>query len=93
MASDSKKVQTIVNVCAEQATIIRQAIATMVTMRNIFTTVNPNTAGTPLAGGAAAALNTALNALNTEMNTSPRAATWTALIAARVPTHTNNALD
>ena len=92
MASDTKKVQTIVNVCADQATAVRAAIDTMKAMRTLFLAANPSTVGTPLAGGNTAILNSAITALDTLVNTTD-AAIWNALIAAKVPTHTGNALD
>jgi hypothetical protein len=91
MAADSKKVQTIVNIAARAAEDVREAIARLEAARTLFNAVNPDRTGTPLAGGNAAALSGAIDRLGTLVNDTD-AAIWSALIAAKVPTHRGEAL-
>ncbi len=86
--SDNKKVQTMVNVLGGAAEDVRAAVAKMKAVRVKFQTHNPSVAGTPLEGNIAA-VNVALNALDAEAVK----ALWTQLIAAKVPGHSNKALD
>ncbi len=88
MIADTKKVQTMINVLADQMTIIRSAVATMVAVKTAYITINPDPTGTPLQGNVAA-VNTALTALKSETDK----ALWTTLIKAKVPSHTNNAIQ
>ena len=91
MASDQKKVQTLVNIAADAAIDVRAGIDRMKAARTLFNVANPSTAGTPLQGAAANQLNNAINALDMLVNTTD-AAVWNALIAAHVPTHRGEAL-
>ena len=86
--SDAKKVQTIINRAADEMTIIRAALVRFQATKTLFTAADPSTVGTPLDGNTAA-LNTALGLLQAEADK----AIWTALIAARVPSHRGTALD
>jgi hypothetical protein len=86
--ADTKRCQTMINICAEQMQIIRAAMATIQGVRDTFTALNPNTTGTPLAGNLAT-INNAINALSAETDK----AIWTQLIAAHVPSHQNRALE
>lgn len=87
MASDPKKVQTLINVCGQQMVTIRAALQTMQDMKATFQAVNPDVTGTPLEGNLTT-LNNALTALQGEVDK----AVWTALMNANVPTHKNKAL-
>ena len=87
-ASDNKKVQTLINICADQMATIRNAVATMENMKTLFQNVNPDVTGTPLQGNLAA-FNNAFTALKTETDK----AIWTALIDAKVDSHRNQALE
>lgn len=91
MAADTKKVQTLVNIAADAAASVRAGVDQMKAARSLFQTVAPSTVGTPLAGGNAATLSAAIDRLDALINTTD-AAIWTALIAAKVPTHNNEAL-
>ena len=87
MTIDTKKVQTIINVCGEQMQIIRDALAVIQAMNTLFQSANPNVSGTPLQGNVAA-LGSALASLQAEAD-SP---IWTGLINAVVRSHRNQAL-
>ena len=86
--ADSKKVQSMINICAEQMLIIRAAMETMVTVRTAFQTHDPDVTGTPLEGKVAT-VNAALTSLNAETD----AVVWTQLIAAYRPSHRGKALE
>lgn len=88
MVADTKKVQTMVNICAQQMEAIRAAVARIVQVRDVFTTVNPDVTGTALEGNVAT-VNQAINDLKAETDK----AVWTQLIAAIVPSHRNKALE
>ena len=85
--ADTKKVQTMINIVGQQAVIIRNAVTAMEAVRTTFNSVNPDTTGTPL-DGQTAAVSAAINAMRTEADK----AVWTAMIAAIVPSHRNEAL-
>jgi hypothetical protein len=86
--ADIKKVQTMINVAADQMEIIRSAVDTVVAIRTAFQAHNPDVTGTPLEGKVAT-LNAALNDLQGEADEE----IWTELIAARVPSHRGVALE
>jgi hypothetical protein len=86
--SDTKKVQTMVNITGQQMQAIRAAVQAIKDVRTAFNTHNPDVTGTVLDGNLAA-LNSSLNAIDTEV----AKAVWTNLIAAVVPTHRGRALD
>ena len=86
--NDNKKVQTLINICADQMVTIRNAVATMDNMKTIFQTINPDVTDTPLEGNLSA-FNNAFTALKTETDK----AIWTALINAKVESHRNQALS
>ena len=86
--ADTKKVQTMVNVAAEQLEIIRSALDALQAVKTAYQTENPSVAGTVLAGGNAALMNTALGTLQTAADD----AIWDTLIESKVPTHKNKAL-
>ena len=88
MVADTKKCQTLINICAQQMTAVRAAADTMEAMRDLFVAINPDTTGTPLHGNLAT-LSNALTALAAEAGR----AVWTQLIAAEVPSHRNKALE
>lgn len=89
--SDKKKVQTMINKTAQDIVIIRAAIERMKAVRTIFQSINPSVTGTPIQGQVSA-INTALNALDTTVNSGSTAATWDLLIAAHIDSHTGEAL-
>ena len=88
MVADTKKVQTMINICADQAQIVRAAIARMLAVRVAFATHNPDVTGTPLEGNVAT-VNQAITDLNAEANKS----IWDAMIAAKVPSHRGKAME
>ena len=92
MATDKKKCQTMINIMGQQALIVRAAIDVMKQVRTAFTTIDPDTTGTPL-DGKVALVNTALNDLDAAANENADGAVWDAMIAAIVPTHRNHALE
>jgi hypothetical protein len=85
--SDAKKVQTIINRAADEMTAIRAALVRFQATKALFMAANPDVTGTALEGNTAT-LNTALGLLQAEADK----AIWTALIAARVPSHEGKAL-
>lgn len=85
---DTKKVADLVNSAAVEATLIRASIARLKALRTVYLAVNPSTVGTPLAGGNAAAVSTAINSLDTAAG----AAIWDTMIAAYVPSHQGGSL-
>jgi len=85
---DSKKCQTFVNVIADTVAAMRAQLAILTALRAKFLALNPTVAGTPLAGRVAG-LNSAYGALVTALAD----ANFDAMIAARVPSHHNVALD
>jgi hypothetical protein len=86
--SDQKKVQTMVNIAADQIIIVRSAIDTLKTIRTAFNNHNPNTTGTPLAGKKTA-LSLSIDTLDLEA----RLAIWSDMISSKVETHQGKALD
>ena len=92
MATDKKKCQTMINIMGQQARVIRAAIEVMKAVRTAFTTIGPDTTGTPLEGNVQL-VNAALNGLDTTVNEGANGAVWDAMIAAIVPTHRNKALE
>lgn len=88
MVADSKKVQTMINICADQAQIMRDAVSRMLAVRTAFTTHNPDITGTPLEGNVAV-VNQAITDLNAEVSK----AIWDAMIAAKVPSHRGKAME
>lgn len=88
MVSDIKKVQTMINVLADQMTIIRSAVDTMVAVKTAYIAINPDTTGTPLEGNVAT-VNSALKALKAQTDS----AVWTAMINAKVPSHRGEAIE
>ena len=90
--ADTKKCQTMINIMGQQAQIVRAAIETMKEVRATFTTINPDTTGTPLHGNVAY-VNDALNALDTAVNSGVNGTVWTQMVAAIVETHRNAALE
>lgn len=89
--SDTKKVQTIINVTAEQIQIIRSAIDTMKATRTLFSTASPNIQGTCLSGSLVS-LNGALNSLDTIVNSGSNGNVWDGLVNCYVSTHRKEAL-
>ncbi len=84
----TKQVQTLVNRAGKKAASIRADIADLKALRAKFMAANPPVTGTPLAGGVAAALSSGIDTLDTEISK----AVWTGLIAAIVPSHSEDAL-
>lgn len=88
MVSDTKKIQTMINVLADQMTIIRSAVDTMVAVKTAYISINPDTTGTPLDGNVST-VNSALKALKTQTDSS----VWTAMINAKVLSHRGEAIE
>ena len=88
MLSDTKKCQTLINVAAEAAQAIQVASAKLQACRAAYVAVNPNPAGTPLAGNVQA-VSTWIDGVAAVAN----AAVADAMIAAYVPTHRGAALE
>ncbi len=88
MASDRKKVQTMVNICGQQMVIIRAAMARIEAVKAAYQTASPDPTGTPLEGKVAT-----VNQAITDLATEAGKAVWTQMIAAIVPTHRNKALE
>lgn len=88
MVADSKKVQTMINVAADELTTIREALGRLQVIKTKFQTANPDVSGTPLEGNV-----TALNNALTDLQTEADRTIWTQLIAARVPSHRGKALE
>jgi hypothetical protein len=88
MVADSKKVQTMINVAADEVTTIREALVRLQAIKIKFQTANPDVSGTPLEGNV-----TALNNALTDLQTEADRTIWTQLIAARVPSHRGKALE
>lgn len=86
--ADTKKCQTMINIVAQQMVIIRAAVDAIETVRDTFTTINPDTTGTVLDGNL-----TAINSAITDLKAETDKALWTGLIAAEVPSHRNAALE
>jgi len=89
--ADSKKVQSMVNIAAEQGEIIRAAIQKLKDTKAVFVAVNPDVTGTPLEGQVGN-LNNVINDLDTLINVTDKAI-WDGLIAAKVPSHEGKALE
>jgi len=87
MVADTKKVQTMINVAADQLTVIRAALDTLQAVKDRFVAADPDVTGTPLEGNVAA-LNSALADLQAEGDRQ----IWSDLIAAKVPSHRGEAL-
>lgn len=85
--NDTKKVQTMINIVAEQITIIRNAMSTIQDVKSKFQTANPDVTGTPL-DGKVSSVNTAISDLQTETDKS----IWTEIIDAYISTHRGQAL-
>ncbi len=88
VATDPKKVATMVGICANQIEIIRAAMIHIEAVKAAFQLANPDVTGTPLEG-AVAMVNQAIVDLKTETDKE----IWTQLIVARVPSHRNAALE
>lgn len=89
--ADTKKVQSMVNIAAEQGEIIRAAIQTLLDTKAIFVTIDPDVTGTPLEGQTGN-LNNIINNIDTLVNVTDKAI-WDELIAAKVPSHRGKALE
>jgi len=87
MATDQKKVQTMVNIVGQQAQIIRNAVTSMEAVRLTFNAINPVVTGTPLQGKKAA-VSAAIDALRTAADD----IALTDMIDAIVPSHRNGAI-
>lgn len=87
--SDSKKVQTMINVVAAAKQACDAQLAIMLAVRTAFQTINPSVTGTPLAGGNAAKV----NSLVTQLETLLAHADWLIVTNNIVPTHEGKALD
>lgn len=86
--SDTKQVQTMVNIAGQQIQVVRAAVQTIKDVRSAYQALNPDTTGTPIEGNVAA-LSQALNALDAAASD----AVWEVLIAGIVKSHRNKALD
>ena len=85
--ADSKKVQTMINVLADEAEIIQASIARMKSVRDRFNTANPVTDRTILDSNLTN-INNGITALDTEVSKQ----LWTDLIDNRVSTHRSKSL-
>lgn len=85
--NDTKKVQTMINIVAEQITNIRDSMSTIQDVKSKFQTANPDVTETPL-DGKVSSINTAISDLQTETDKS----IWTEIINAYVSTHRGQAL-
>ncbi|KKK92621.1 hypothetical protein LCGC14_2701100 [marine sediment metagenome] len=85
--ADKKKVQTMVNISAEEILKIRKALERIKQVRAAFQTHNPVVTGTALENRVAA-LNASLNALDIQANL----AVWNDIVGGVVPSHRNKAL-
>lgn len=92
MVADTKKCQTMINVMADQAQAARSALSTMKTVRDLFNAHNPDVTGTPLEGNLSY-INTAINDLDTALNSGANKTVWDEMIAAYVPSHRSKALE
>lgn len=88
MVAESKKIQTLVNVIADQGEAIRLAVSKLIATRSKFNTANPDANGTVVEGNLVP-LNNSLNRINAEISKQ----VWTDIINARSPSHRNKALD
>ena len=89
--SDKKKVQTMVNIAAEQIVIIRAAIDSLKDTRTLFLSSCPSLSGTCISGSLAS-INSALNILDTVVNSGSTGTTWNNIEGCHVPSHNNQAL-
>ena len=89
--SDTKKVQTLVNVTAEQIIVVRSAVSTTKAMRDLYLAASPSVTGTCISGSVAS-VNSALNALDTIINSGSNLNVWDGLVNCYVPTHRKGAL-
>jgi hypothetical protein len=85
--ADRKKCQTLINVGAESALIIREALTRLKACRTAFQTHNPSTANTVLDGNIAA-----INNWITEVEGVADDSVAQLLIDAQIPSHRNKAL-
>lgn len=88
MVADTKKAQTLINICGEQALAIRAAVATLKMCRTLYIAAGVDPTGTPL-DGHVTQVSAAIDTLDTAINS----AIWTGMIAAIVPSHRNQALE
>lgn len=86
--SDTKKVQTMINIVGQQAEIIDNAVTAMEAVRTLYLAMNPDTTGTPLDGNVAA-VNTAINSLRATID----GAAMQLMINSIVPSHRGEALN
>lgn len=87
MAGDTKKVQTIINRVAGNIQNMRNDMADIKSIRDLYVAAEVDPTGTSLAGNVTT-LNTAINALDAELSK----VIYDQLIAAVVPTHRGDAL-
>jgi len=88
MVADTKKCQTLINLCAEAASTLQNIASQLETYRDIYVALGIDPTGTPLAG------NEALVSAWIEKVKAAAADPVTAgLIAAYVPSHRNEALE
>jgi len=87
MVADTKKVQTMINRTAWAMQQVREGVAEIEAVKNLFQTANPDVTGTPLEGNV-----TAINAAFTALQTESDKAIWGAMIDAVVPSHKGGAL-
>ena len=87
MVADVKKVQTMINVVADELSVIKAAMARLENIRARFTAANPSTVGTALQGNKAV-LNMALTSLVTAVGNP----VWNAVINAKIDSHEGRAL-
>lgn len=91
--ADTKRAQTFINILGYSAQNIRTEIQTMKDVRTLYQAQDPpvDLTGTPIEGQSAA-INNALNALDTLVNTT-NDAQWSLLINSIVPSHRGEALE
>ena len=88
MTADTKKVQTMVNIVAEESQKCRAARDKILAVRAAFQAINPSVAGTPLQGNLAA-VNSFIDDLDALLNR----AVVDGIIDAYVPSHRGKAID
>lgn len=86
--NDTKKVQTMVNVLAEEMQKCKEARDRVLAVRAAFQVVNPDVTGTPLEGNLTL-VNTLVNDLDALMDS----AIVDGIIAAYIPSHRGKALE
>ena len=86
--ADKKKAQTLINLCADEAERLQLSATRLQAYRAAYQGQRVDPVGTPLDGNV-----TAVSAWIDDIAAVAGSAVSTAMLAARVPTHRNNALE